>query len=292
MSSVPADVLEALEREIGLIADDSTAQPVAGGSINRTLRLHRAAGPVFLKLASSSGRDMLVAEAAGLTALGATRTIRVPGVLAVGATASTAYLALEWLDLCNPRGAAGGPLGERLALLHAHTDRQFGWHRDNTIGTTLQPNPRHENWLTFWREARLGHQIELAQGRGLPAALGTRLLRLADGLDRWLGAHEPQPSLVHGDLWGGNWGVLRNGEPCVFDPAVYYGDREVDIAMTQLFGGFDAAFYAAYERVSPLPPGADARRALYNLYHLLNHFNLFGPGYLSSIATTLDTLNP
>lgn len=270
--------------------DASTARAVGGGSINRSYRLDGRDGPAFLKLNAARMRAMFEAEAAGLAAIRATQTLAAPRVLAVGATADTAYLALEWLELTGPSAMAEARLGERLAGLHRHAGERFGWQRDNTIGATPQPNPLRDDWLEFWRDVRLGHQLALAEARGLAGALVARLRRLCEHLDRWLAAHRPLPSLVHGDLWGGNWSATRAAEPCVFDPAVYWGDREVDIAMTRLFGGFGARFYAAYENAWPLPDGAAERVELYNLYHLINHFNLFGGGYEGRIDASLAQL--
>lgn len=290
MGRVPSELVARLCDETGLALDSSSARSVGGGSINRCYRVDGRDGAVFVKVNAAAKRAMFEAEAAGLEALGATRTIGVPRVLAVGAVASSAFLALEWLDLGGGSGSAQARLGERLAAMHRHGGDAFGWHRDNTIGATPQPNPRMADWLTFWREARLGHQLELAVTRGLPETLAVRLRRLLASLDRWLGGHRPASSIVHGDLWGGNWAVTVAGEPCIFDPAVYWGDREVDVAMTRLFGGFSARFYAAYESAWPLPDGAEARAELYNLYHLLNHFNLFGAGYAGAIDTSLARL--
>lgn len=290
MSAALADVVAALRETGGLELDAASARAVGGGSINRSFALDGPDGPAFVKLNAASEVAMFEAEAAGLEALGATRTVRVPSVLGIGATSTSAYLALEWLDLAGRSESAQTRLGEQLAAMHRHGGERFGWRRDNTIGATPQPNACYDDWLEFWREARLGHQLALAVDRGLPGALATRLRRLRGGLEGWLGGHRPAPSLVHGDLWGGNWSATTAGEPCLFDPAVYFGDREVDLAMTRLFGGFGPAFYDAYEQAWPLPDGAELRAELYNLYHLLNHFNLFGAGYANAIDASLGRL--
>ena len=173
--------------------------------------------------------------------------------------------------------------------MHRTTRAEFGWVRDNTIGATPQPNTPDPDWVRFWARQRLGFQLALAARNGHGGALqrlGETLLgRLPDLLD-----HAPAPSLLHGDLWGGNLGYMRDGEPVIYDPAVYYGDREADLAMTELFGGFGGDFYAAYREAWPLDPGYASRRDLYNLYHVLNHLNLFGGGYLGQALNLLGRL--
>ena len=162
--------------------------------------------------------------------------------------------------------------------MHRTTRPQFGWWRDNTIGSTPQINTEEHDWIAFFREHRLHYQLELTATHG-----NTRLLRagekLLEALPAFYSDYTPPASLLHGDLWGGNHGQLRDGTPVIFDPAVYYGDREADLAMTELFGGFSFSFYAAYNEAWPLDAGYRVRRELYNLYHVLNHFNLFGGGY-------------
>ena len=221
---------------------------------------------------------MLVAEAAGLAELGAANVVRVPRVLAVGPAAGNAFLALEWLAAQAKGAASERLLGEQLAALHRVTVERFGWSHDNTIGSTPQANTPCGDWAEFFRERRLRPQLALAADNGY-AGLGPWSDRLLEALPTLLAGHRPQASLLHGDLWAGNWLALASGEPAIFDPAVYYGDRETDLAMTRLFGGFGAAFYRAYEAAAPLPEGAALRAELYNLYHVLNHLNLFGGGY-------------
>jgi fructosamine-3-kinase len=212
----------------------------------------------------------------------------VPQVIASGLTAEVAFLALEWLELAG--GGRGAPLARALARLHRNEGERYGWHRDNTIGPTPQRNAEADDWPTFFRDARLAPQLALARRNALPAALldaGERLLAQVPAL---LAGHAPRPSLLHGDLWSGNAGCLASGEPVVFDPAVYYGDREADLAMTELFGGFDDAFHAAYREEWPLDPGYAERRTLYNLYHVLNHANLFGGGYARQAQSMIGAL--
>jgi len=217
----------------------------------------------------------------------------VPHVGAQAACEDTAILVLEWLDIGGGRN--GAALGRALAALHRARPRsgqngeRFGWTRDNWIGGTTQHNRWTDDWCAFFREQRLAPQLALAaqHGFGKLQRDGDRLL---DSLSSILGSRDPEPSLLHGDLWSGNAAMLVSGEAVIFDPAVYVGDREADIAMTTLFGGFDAAFYEAYCDAWPLEAGYDVRRDVYNLYHVLNHLNLFGSGYLAQAARMLARL--
>ncbi len=282
-------VLDDLEREAG-IARRGEVRAVGGGSINRAYRIESSTGPVFLKVNTRDSADMFAAEAAGLEAIREARAVATPAVIGLGATADHAWLALEWVDFVANAQPAAECLGRELAALHAHTGEHFGWYRDNTIGSTPQPNTPTDAWIDFWREHRLGFQLELAMRNGLPRACERRVKEVIGGLERHFGDYRPQPSLLHGDLWGGNWGATRDGVPYIYDPAVYYGDREADLAMTRLFGGFGEQFHEAYRAAWPQASGSERRVALYNLYHLLNHFNLFGTGYLGSVENVLREL--
>ena len=276
-----------LHREFRLLGE---AEPVAGGSINRAFKVLSEQGPLFLKLNAPSALSMFEAEAAGLRALAQADAARVPAVVTVGAITDAAYLVLEWIEFGAKSDAAQGSLGRSLASQHRATRSQFGWDRDNTIGSTPQVNAPSGDWLMFFRERRLRYQLGLADRNGLPAATAVDVERVLDGAATLFDEYEPDASLLHGDLWGGNWGVTTDGTPVIFDPAVYYGDREADVAMTRLFGGFGRAFYEAYAEAWPLAPGWERRVEFYNLYHLLNHFNLFGAGYLASLQGTHDRL--
>jgi fructosamine-3-kinase len=197
-------------------------------------------------------------------------------------------LILEWLELERVRTRDSASLGRALAALHEHLGPRFGWHRDNWLGKTRQTNAWCDDWLTFLAEQRIGSQLRLAHDNGFTqlAREGALLLQRLQSL---LADHAPAPSLLHGDLWSGN-AAISQGQPVVFDPACYYGDRESDLAMTRLFGGFDDAFYAAYEEAAPLPAGHQPRCLIYQLYHLLNHLNLFGGGYLSQCRAVIARL--
>ncbi len=222
---------------------------------------------------------MFEAEYEGLRELAAPKAIRVPAPITSGVDGNQSYLILEYLGLGPPRRGSEERLGEQLAALHQTTAQQYGWFRDNTIGSTPQPNPRESNWPAFFARHRLGFQLDLAERSGLDRRTLDAGRDLAQRLPALFTDYRPVPSLLHGDLWGGNVGYDAEGAPVLFDPAVYYGDRETDIAMTELFGGFGPAFYDAYRAAWPLDAGYAARRDLYRLYHVLNHYNLFGGGY-------------
>ena len=267
--------------------------PVGGGSINEAYRLEGTDGArYFLKLNDAKHLPMFIAEAAGLNALAATNTIRVPRPITHGVTGKQSYLVLEFLELSS-RGDAE-LLGEQLAALHRCTSDSFGFSQDNFIGTTPQPNawPNKEktSWIDFWREQRLGFQLRLAAQNGYGGQLQSLGEKLSDALPVFFETYIPRPSLLHGDLWSGNHAFLADGTPTIFDPAAYYGDRECDLAMTELFGGYSAEFYAAYRAAYPLDSGYATRRDLYNLYHILNHANLFGGGYARQAEQMMQRL--
>lgn len=262
-------------------------QAVGGGCINSATVLQDGNRRYFIKLNDATRLSMFEAEADGLKEIAQTRSVRVPLPLCAGTVDGSSYLVLEHLDLEGADARGLEQLGRELAQMHRATQKQFGWHRDNTIGSTPQINTPVAGWVEFWREHRLGFQLRLAARRGHDLMRkGERLL--AD-LGDFFRSYRPVPSLLHGDLWGGNVGATGQ-QPVIFDPAVYYGDREADIAMTELFGGFSARFYRAYDEAWPLDTGYKARKTLYNLYHILNHFNLFGGGYASQAERMMDSL--
>jgi len=268
----------AIARALGRGFSVRDRAPVGGGCISEAWRLDSSEGPCFLKTGPAGAADGFDAEADGLSAL-AKGGVRVPRVLARGEADGRAWLLLEYLDLRGLDHAAGARLGEALAALHGDAGGRFGWHRDNYIGSTPQANGELDGWVAFLRERRLRPQLVLAADRGAPAGLAATGERLLEALPGFFTDYDPHPALVHGDLWGGNAAALDDGTPVLFDPAVYRGDREADLAMTELFGGFPPAFYEAYDAALPRDPGYATRRELYNLYHLLNHHNLFGGGY-------------
>ncbi len=232
---------------------------------------------------------MFEAEADGLRELKSANALRVPEVLDCGIRNGDAFIALERFTFDRADAATEALLGERLALLHRHTEDRYGWFRDNTIGLTPQVNSWCDDWVGFFRRYRIEFQLELARANGYGGELADVGERLSQRLPELFTGYKPLASLCHGDLWGGNWGSV-NGEPVIYDPAVYYGDRESDIAMTMLFGGFGKPFYEAYEKAWPMAAGHEQRIRLYQLYHALNHLNLFGRGYLSQVRGLIRQL--
>jgi fructosamine-3-kinase len=251
-----------------------SAERVAGGCIHDCYRVSIAGATRLLKTNSEAYEDAFAAEADGLAAL-RWAGMRAPEAFSNGTVEGQAYLVMEYLELGGRKDFAA--LGRLLAAAHRKPGPRFGWRRDNYIGATPQQNGWSDDWSVFWMERRIRPQIELARRNGFGLALPE-----VSVLER----HEPQPALLHGDLWSGNAGFTADG-PVVFDPAVYYGDREADLAMTELFGGFPREFYEAYDAAWPLDEGYERRKPMYNLYHLLNHLNLFGGGYLTQVKTAL-----
>ncbi len=281
---IPPAIAAALEAALG--AAFERVRPVGGGCINEAVCGEVAGRPVFVKFNRSSPAGMFAAEAAGLRALRATGTLRVPEPLAW--SDSPAFLALEYIHAGSaPSRHVGTLLGRGLATLHRRAQPGYGWDSDNFIGTLRQDNTRRPTWPAFFGELRLAPQLEMAARAGRLSAPEARaaeklIARLGDLLPA-----DPAPSLLHGDLWGGNYMVDAAGEPVLIDPAVYCGDREVELAFTELFGGFDASFYAAYDEAWPRHAGYAQRRDLYNAYPLLVHVNLFGGGYRGQFMATV-----
>ncbi|MGD8587865.1 MAG: fructosamine kinase family protein [Chromatiales bacterium] len=265
------------------------ARSVGGGCINTTVMLGDGRRTYFVKLNADHLLDMFEAEAAGLAAMAATETIRVPRPICSGVAGGQAYLVLEAIDMGHGGGKSAELAGRQLAAMHRFSQARFGWYRDNTIGSTPQPNAEADSWIDFWRDRRLGFQLELAVRNGHGRALQRLGEQLLVGFPALID-HAPVPSLLHGDLWGGNLAYDLSGDPVIFDPAVYYGDREADLAMTELFGGFGQAFYAAYREAWPLDAGYAVRKTLYNLYHILNHANMFGGGYAGQAIGMMERL--
>ena len=284
------EIFASLREDGILVADDSNARSIGGGDISSAWRIDTGADPVFVKTGGPDSLEMFEAEAEGLRELDSANAIRVPEFLACGVTDDSAYLAIEWISFGQPASDTEQLFGRQLAALHRHSKDKFGWHRDNTIGRTPQHNDWSEDWIEFFRDRRLGYQLQLASKNGFGGELQSAGKDLSESLGLLFGGYKPSASLLHGDLWGGNW-AAANGQPVIFDPAVYYGDRESDIAMTRLFGGFGPDFYAAYQAVWPMDPGYDVRLELYQLYHVLNHLNLFGGSYFGRATQLMRNLN-
>ncbi len=256
-----------------------THKSVSGGCINQGYCLINADIKYFVKINHASQVEMFAAEAFGLKEMAETQTIRVPKPSCWGMTERSSYIVLEWLEFGRSSNSSWEAMGQKLAKMHQYQgEKKFGWNRNNTIGSTPQVNNWTEKWADFFADNRIGFQLKLAQRKGRSFGDYTQIV---EAVRKILLEIHPQPSLVHGDLWSGNVAVTEAGEPVILDPATYYGDREVDVAMTELFGGFPAAFYRGYNEVFPLTKGYKKRKTLYNLYHILNHFNLFGGGYAS-----------
>lgn len=277
MNPFHAELAAAIGRATGTPFDVRGASAVRGGDISEAFTLGDGMRTFFVKTQPAARLDLFEAEAAGLAELAAANAVKLPQVWCHGIAAGKAYLVLEYLPL-EPRGDAAR-LGRQLAQQHRVGAAQFGWTRGNWIGATPQPNARHDGWAEFWRTQRLGVQLRFAADNGYGGALQRDGEILLVQLDAFFDGYTPVPSLLHGDLWGGNHGFLTDGTPVIFDPAAYFGDRECDLAMSELFGGFAPDFYAAYREAWPLDAGYAARRTLYNLYHILNHANLFGGAY-------------
>ena len=250
---------------------------VSGGCINQGYKISSDRAEYFVKLNDASQIEMFIAEAIGLKQMYATRTINVPQPICYGTVESSSYIVLQWLDLGRGSGQSYREMGRQLAAMHRQgTAEHFGWERNNTIGSTPQINTQSDNWADFFAEQRIGYQLKLAKGRG-GSFPDTK--KVVEAVRNKLANRQPEASLVHGDLWSGNAAIAADGSPVILDPATYYGDRETDIAMTELFGGFPAAFYDGYNEAWQLEGGYQQRKSIYNLYHVLNHFNLFGGGY-------------
>ncbi len=263
-------------------------QSIGGGCINNAFRLDNGSRSYFVKTNSAQRLDMFIAEAAGLQAIANTGTVNVPRPVCHGEADGQSYLVLGYIHLVGRGNAA--KLGEKLAAMHGHIKETFGFETHNTIGTTLQENNPDDDWIRFWQDRRLRFQLRLAKRKGCSNYLINRGNKLIESVPCFFKSYKPRASMLHGDLWGGNWSFDNNGEPVIFDPAAYYGDRETDIAMTELFGRPGAAFYDAYNDIWPLDEGYKVRKTLYNLYHVINHFNLFGGGYLRQAESMVDQL--
>lgn len=283
-----SDIADQISMATGEPFAASSHRSVGGGSINDAYILSGKTGKYFVKLNRADRVAMFEAEADGLGEMARSNSIRVPTPACFGTSGDNSFIAMEYLEL--GRGDSSAALGQQLAQMHRTTRDRFGWHRHNTIGSTPQINSWTEGWIGFYGRHRLGYQLGLPGAQGY----GSRLLaageELIANLPVFFSDYRPMPSLLHGDLWGGNYATATDGAPVIFDPAVYYGDREADIAMTELFGGFGSRFYDAYDHAWPLDPGYRVRKNLYNLYHVLNHLNLFGGGYGAQACSMMEQL--
>jgi fructosamine-3-kinase len=285
---IPDLLRETLEARLDLTID--SVAPVSGGCIANACRLETDGSPLFLKYGDEEVARTFPGEAAGLEALDAADSpLVVPSVLETDPPTDDrpGFLVMEWINSGRKGRRFWDRFGEGLAELHRHTADAYGFEDENFIGRLPQKNEWMDNWPAFFRSQRLEPQVAMARERGRwrsgwTEALEALYRRLPEILP---GA--PDASVLHGDLWKGNFMVTATGEPAIIDPAAYYGHREADLAMTELFGGFQDRFYDAYRGAWDLEPGYETRRDVYNLYHLINHLNLFGAGYASSVERTL-----
>ena len=270
-------IAQAITQAIGTEFAIANTRSVGGGCINQGYKISSSDREYFVKLNQASQVEMFAAEAIGLEQMYATKTITVPKPICWGTAGNSSYIVLQWLELGSGNDRSWTEMGRQLAAMHRQgTNNRFGWERNNTIGSTPQINTWMDNWADFFAEQRIGYQLKLAKRNG---GSFPDTNKVVNAVRARLAARQPEASIVHGDLWSGNAAVTKDGRPVILDPATYYGDRETDLAMTELFGGFPAAFYRGYEGAWKLDSGYQQRKSIYNLYHVLNHFNLFGGGY-------------
>ena len=275
-----------IERATGESSTFLNSRSIGGGCIHNAQRVETDRGVFFVKLNDVSFLEAFQNEATALAEIAATNTIRAPRPIAADTIDGQACLVLEFIQEGAARQDSWEKMGIQLAALHSIGQPYFGWSRDNVIGSTPQPNPKTDDWIAFLRDFRLAHQFKLCAKRGYRFTGQDKLLnRVSDFFDM-----PPQPSLLHGDLWSGNASFDSNGEPFIYDPGSYYGDREADLAFTEFFGGFDRRFYQAYNEALPLEPGYEIRKHLYNLYHCLNHAYIFGSSYAGQAQGMIDRL--
>ena len=261
---------------------------MGGGCINEALRLTGKDGRTFfIKHNRREYLPAFEAEAHALKVILKTGTIRVPAPLGTCFDESRAALVLEYFTIGGLRNENWHDVGKQLARMHRHTAEQHGWPHDNWIGSSPQINTPDPDWVRFLKDCRLGPQVKWARERGLRLSQADELLQR---LPEFYKDYMPRPSLLHGDLWAGNAGFLDDGAPVIFDPAAYYGDREADIAITEMFGGYAPSFYKGYAEEWPLDSGYPIRKQLHLLYHTLNHYNLFGGGYGSQAESLVARL--
>lgn len=262
--------------------------PLSGGCIGNALKVETENGnKYFVKQYENS--KMHHAEANGLSELKTANSIRIPRVLKV----NDDFLFLEFVESAKPIGKFSEKLGNQFAQLHKNTSAKYGYFEDNFIGSTDQINvPQNDNWAEFYLENRIMYQFRLAEKNGYSTEeLKSGIKLIEKSIERILDGSTEPPTLLHGDLWGGNYITDERGNPCLIDPAVYYGHREADLAMTKLFGGFDSNFYSAYNEENPLKEGWEYRENLYKLYHILNHLNLFGREYYGQAISLINSYN-
>ena len=282
------EIARAITQATGKKFAIASTKSVSGGCINQGYKVSNNDAEYFVKLNQASQVEMFVAEALGLKQMYATNTITIPKPICWGTADSSSYIVLQWLNLGGGSNESWTKMGRQLAAMHRQgTNNHFGFEVNNTIGSTPQINNWLDNWADFFAEQRIGYQLKLAKRNGGNFPDTNKVI---DAVKNHLIDRQPEASILHGDLWSGNAAITSDGAPVIFDPATYYGDREADLAMTELFGGFSAAFYRGYNEAWQLDSGYQQRKSIYNLYHILNHFNLFGGGYGSQAARIIKQI--
>ena len=262
---------------------------LSGGCISDAFKVITENGlNYFLKYNSSASNDMFIKESNGLKELAKANAIRIAEVLSFDAD----YILLEYIPTGSKKKNFFEDFGRSFAEMHRYISDEFGFNEDNYIGSNPQKNIPDENekndWVRFYFNKRILFQLQLAEKLGNSTdALRKGISKLEDKIEDIIGGSKEKPSLLHGDLWGGNYMVDENGNAVLIDPAVYYGHREADLGMTKLFGGFSYEFYRAYNETFPLEDGYEYRENIYKLYHVLNHLNLFGGGYYSQAISLI-----
>jgi len=261
--------------------------PLSGGDISKAYLLQTETERFFCKVnLGSSAQSMFLAEMDGLQSISKTKTIKAPQVFFCKPLEKGGCLVMDYIEPKRPSSRDMELLGHQLAELHKTTAMDFGWDNDNFIGSLPQSNKKHGEWVSFYVEERLLPQLHMAENKKLLSGdeIPTQE-RMHDVIKKY--CPETKPSFLHGDLWNGNYLIANDGTPYLIDPAVYYGHNEIDIAMSRLFGGFDTAFYNAYQELFPSAPLENERTAIYQLYYLLVHLNLFGSSYYGSVSRIL-----
>lgn len=288
------EITTQIQQACGLNVNSKLVKSVGGGCISTAFLVGDQNQQVFVKTNPLSLLGMFEAEAAGLKTMAQAKAILIPEAYCTGLSGETAFIAMQAINMRSAQHHSNREFGAQLASLHRYQKSRYGAALDNTIGATLQPNQWSDDWFKFWREQRLGFQLKLAKHNNAPIALIDDGLKLGEKMEL-LFDKTPKAACLHGDLWNGNWGFDKTGAPLVFDPAHYFGDRETDIAMTTLFGRAHPDFYAAYQNAYPLSDNYATRETFYNIYHILNHYNLFGGGYAAQahdmILRLLSELN-
>jgi len=263
-------------------------KPISGGDISQAFYIETSHHRYFLKTNNrADALQMFKTEEFGLEAIGKTNTISVPKVFHSGIKDNTAFILLEFIESKSASNEDFEQLGYQLARLHQITSDAFGFSDDNFIGSLPQSNQFHDTWVDFYINERLSPQFEMAQSTGLMSSTEIPSKELMKSILRDL-TNDVTPSLLHGDLWGGNFLISSDGKPYLIDPAVYYGHHEVDIAMSKLFGGFGSAFYRSYQEVFPETSQIKNRIEIYQLYYLLVHLNIFGSSYYGSVKKIIN----